>query len=161
MPDVPSTVRAHLREEHADVLAGVEWCADAVVAGWDDQPAAPDDRPATAPEGHPATAPDDRPATTDRDAVVGPLRAALQRAGLLDRFPVVLTDSVRAAGFSLPASPVPAPPYVVVTSRGPVLRATVDAGRLVVTFEVFTVERGETVRYVRTTDDPLDVRFRR
>jgi hypothetical protein len=59
------------------------------------------------------------------------------------------------AGGRLQADPVPAPPYVVVTSVGPLLRATLEAGRLVVTVRAFRVERGDGgTRYVRDATDP-------
>ncbi|WP_336344475.1 hypothetical protein [Halalkalicoccus ordinarius] len=49
-----------------------------------------------------------------------------------------------------------APPYVTVTSRGPVLRATLSSGRLVVRIVLFDVER-DPVRYVRRGGRPEDV----
>lgn len=131
MPDGLDTaaVRAHLLGERGGLVATVGDCADAVAAGWPDE------------------------GTTDRDAVVGPLRATLERTGVLGQFPTVLHECVTAASGRLQAEPVPAPPYVVVTSVGPVLRATLDDGRLVVTFRVFAVERGgggSPARYVRS-----------
>jgi len=50
-------------------------------------------------------------------------------------------DAVEATGYDLRASPVAGPPYVVVTSCGPVLRATIDPGRLVIRFDAFEVVR--------------------
>ncbi len=94
---------------------------------------------------------------TDRDQVVEPLRAVLSEAGLLSAYPSVLAECVAAAGGELRAEPVPAPPYVVVTGVGPVLRATLDAGRLVVTLAVLDVEReaGDgRPRYVRGATTP-------
>lgn len=128
--DPTTAVRAYLLDEHADLVGTVLDCADAVAAGWDGA------------------------ATTDRERVVPPLRAALERAGLLDRLPAVLDGCVAAAGYELPARPVAAPPYVVVASRGPVLRATLSDGRLVVTVRAFDVERGTETRYVRGPTDP-------
>jgi hypothetical protein len=120
-------VRAHLLGERRDLLATVGDCADAVAAGWDGA------------------------ATTDPDAVPGPLRTTLERAGVLSTLPAVLRECVAVAGGKLQAEPVAASPYVVVTSRGPVLRATLAAGRLVVTLQMFTVERaaGGGARYSR------------
>lgn len=135
MSDAADAVRAYLLTEHADLLAVTSDCADAVAAGWDGS------------------------STTERSAVAGPLQTTLQRAGVLTRLPAVLAGAVDAAGGQLRAQPVPAPPYVVVTSTGPVLRATLDAGRLVVSIDLFTVERGaanEPNRYVRTTGDVTD-----
>jgi hypothetical protein len=140
VPLRPAPVRAHLLGERRELVATVLDCADAVAASWDG------------------------PATTDPDAVTGPLRAALDRAGVLAELPAVLRECVAAAGGRLQADPVAAPPYVVVTSVGPVLRATLDTGRLVVTLQVVRVERdGNGPRYVRDAPTPeaaVDVQIR-
>ncbi|PSQ45290.1 hypothetical protein BRD15_12060 [Halobacteriales archaeon SW_6_65_15] len=72
----------------------------------------------------------------------------------------LVTTDRRAAGYSLSASPVADPPYVAATSRGPMLRATVPDGRLVVLLCVFEVERdgedGSSVRYARGPTTPED-----
>lgn len=107
------------------MIAGIDACADAVAARW------PADE------------------TADRVAVVDPLRDRLESRGLLARLPSVLEDTVAATGHALPAPPVAAPPYVVVTSRGPILRATIDPGRLVIRFEAFEVVRESGPRYRR------------
>jgi hypothetical protein len=134
------TVRSYLHREHGDLLATVEQCADAVAARWDGE------------------------TTSDRSAVVPPLRAALRESGVAERLPGLLTGAVSAVGGELRAPPVAAPPYVVVTSVGPVLRATLTDRRLVVTIGVFTVRRdAEGPRYARRPDggaDPVDVAFR-
>lgn len=113
---------------------------------------------------------DGRPATTEREAVVSRLRAALDGAGLLHDLTTLLATAVDAAGYELAARPVPAPPYVVVTSTGPVLRATVEDGRLVVALDCFEVVRGveaageNEVAYVHMNTDPataLTVSFAR
>ncbi|SDM36007.1 hypothetical protein SAMN04487949_1404 [Halogranum gelatinilyticum] len=135
MTDAADAARTYLLAEHADLLTVASDCADAVAAGWDGS------------------------STTDREAVAGPLEATLRRAGVLEQLPTVLAGAVDAAGGHLRAQPVPAPPYVVVTSTGPVLRATLDSGRLVVSIHLFTVERGENGeqnRYVRTSGDVAD-----
>jgi hypothetical protein len=135
-------VRGYLLAEHEDLLRVAGDCADAVAAGWDGS------------------------STTERSAVAGPLEATLRRAGVLAQLPTVLAGAVDAAGGRLRAQPVSAPPYVVVTSTGPVLRATLDSGRLVVSIRLFDVERGEAGepnRYVRTSgavDDAVSVEFR-
>ncbi|MGA9402108.1 hypothetical protein [Haladaptatus sp.] len=127
--DVERAVREFLRSEHEGTVSALLRCADTVAEGWADD------------------------STTDRSAVVGPLKRALRESGLLARFPDILAGAAGAAGFSLRATPVPAPPYVAVTSRGPVLRATVSGGRLVVSFRLFDVVRDGGVRYVRGTSD--------
>ncbi|QSW98670.1 hypothetical protein [Haloterrigena alkaliphila] len=109
--------RRRIRAEHVGVLEEIDRCADRVAEPWD-------------------TA-----RTTDPDAVADGLRATFAETGLLERLPLVLSDVVAATGHELPVEPVAAPPYVVVTSRGPVLRATIDPGRLVLRFDVFDIVR--------------------
>lgn len=123
---VRAAIRRFLLQECADTLAAVLAAADDVSRGWSG------------------------PSTTDRAAVVDALRRALDREGLTAQFPTVLLGAADAAGLSLRAEPVAAPPYVVVASTGPVLRGTAEAGRLVVALEVFDIERGDPVRYRRT-----------
>ena len=125
----PATVRAHLLDAHTDLLDAVLACADVVADSWDGD------------------------ATPDRAAVVEPFERRLDRAGVLDRLPAVLAEAVDALGAELPAQPVAAPPYVAITSVGPVLRATLDAGRLVITIHAFGIECDPT-RYVRGPADP-------
>lgn len=124
--------RAYLLDTHRGDLAVVLDCADTVAASWDGG------------------------STADRAEVVPAMRSALDRAGLLDSFPAMLRGAVAATGRELQGRPVAAPPYVAVTAVGPVLRATTDDGRLVVTVEAFAVER-DPVRYVRTDDEPAAV----
>ncbi|WP_121742795.1 hypothetical protein [Natronorubrum halophilum] len=107
--------RRRILDEHPTIIEGVDHCADRVAEPWD-------------------TA-----RTTDRNAVADGLRSLLEANGLLEQLPVVLADAVEATGATLRAQPVPAPPYVVVTNRGPILRATIESGRLVVRFDVFDV----------------------
>ncbi|MFB6072626.1 MAG: hypothetical protein ABEJ88_06635 [Halobacterium sp.] len=110
--------RERIEGEHGDVVAAVDACADAVAESWDGD------------------------AADDAAAVADPLEACLAERGVLDALPGVLADAVAAAGGELQASPVAAPPYVVVTSRGPVLRATTDDGRLVARIDAFRVTTG-------------------
>ena len=130
-------VRRRIQDEHAAIVDGIDHCATQVADPWD-------------------TA-----RTTDRDAVVDGLRGALEATGLLEQLPLVLADAVDATGYGLQAQPVAAPPYVVVTSRGPVLRATIDPGRLVVRFDVFDVvrdrETGQLPAYRRRNGVRLSV----
>jgi hypothetical protein len=137
--DPAAAVRTYVLTEQRDLLETAGDCADAVAAGWDGE------------------------STTDRERVSEPLKVTLRRAGVLQQLPVVLAEAVAAAGYRLPAEPVAAPPYVVVTSTGPVLRATLTDGRLVVSFRLFEVERDERPRYVRAPREPaavVDVEFR-
>lgn len=125
--------RRRIQREWGAVVEGVDDCADLVAEPWDTS------------------------RTTNADRVVVPLRAALESAGLLEGLSALLVDVVDAAGCELGASPVPAPPYVTVTSRGPVLRATVDPGRLVIRFDAFEVVRDPVPAYRRLDGVRLDV----
>jgi hypothetical protein len=127
----PAGAREHLLGERRAFVEGVLACADRVADGW-------------AGDG-----------TTDRTAVVDPFESFLERSGLAEASPALLAECVDRAGTTLSAPPVAAPPYVVVTSEGVVLRATLDGGRLVVTLRAFAVDRtGERPRYVRAASDP-------
>jgi hypothetical protein len=127
----PASAREHLLGERRASVEGVLACADRVAAGWDGD------------------------GTTDRAAVVEPFESLLERSGLAETLPALLAECVQRAGATLSARPVAAPPYVVVTSEGVVLRATLDEGRLVVTLRAFAVDRtGERPRYVRAASDP-------
>lgn len=111
--------RRRIRTEHAEFIQRIDRCADRVVSPWD-------------------TA-----RTTDRPALTDSLRRELESAGVLEQLPAVLAAAVDETTYDLQADPVPAPPYVVVTSRGPILRATIEPGRLVIRFDVFEVVRTE------------------
>lgn len=77
----------------------------------------------------------------------------LERSDVIKQLPSVLAGAVNQLNSSLTTEPVAAPPYVVVTNVGPVMRATVDDRRLVITIEAFHIERNSH-RYVRTTNVP-------
>ncbi|APX95885.1 hypothetical protein [Natronorubrum daqingense] len=111
------SARQRIQAEHAAVVEGVDRVATRIAEPWD-------------------TA-----RTTDRNAVVDGLHEGLEMAGVLEYLPRVLVDVVEAIGCELRAQPVAAPPYVVVTSCGPILRATIDPGRLVIRFDAFEVVR--------------------
>lgn len=140
--DPATRAREFVLDTHRETVETVLRCADAVADEWDGA------------------------RTTDRAAVADPLRTELRARGVWARLPDVLAGAVRAAGYSLSASPVADPPYVAATSRGPMLRATVPDGRLVVLLCVFEIERdgedGERVQYVRgptTAADAVRVTF--
>ena len=129
----PDAAREHLLTDRRGVVEGTVECAERVAAAWPEE------------------------GTTDRERVIEPFRAALLEVGLLGAYPSVLAECVAAAGGELRGEPVAAPPYVTVTSVGPVLRATLDPGRLVVTLAVFGIERGAepgATRYVRGSTSP-------
>lgn len=135
---VASTERIadRITEEHATVLSKIVACADTVTASWSTE------------------------TVTERAAVVDPLEACLDDGDILTALPAVLETGATALESTLLADPVPAPPYVIVTSRGPVLRGTLPDRRLVITVAVFAVEPGDPVRYRRRTDDTVEVELR-
>ena len=133
--------RARVLAEHRDVLEATVDAADAVAAD-----------PGALAEG----------ATLRRR-----LRERLAGRNLLARYPGVLRTAVAAAGCDLAADPVPAPPYVVVTSTGPLLRGSTATGRLLVAVRTVAVRRNTniehdtTIRYRRTgasAADTVDIR---
>ncbi len=128
-----AVARRRLLADHDDTVAGVIDAADEV-----------DARAGTE-------------SLTESSAVTEPLSAALARRDLPERLLDALADAVDAVGESLPHDPVPEPPYLTVTSRGPVLRATLPEGRLVVVVRVFRVERTGERRYVRSGETPAEV----
>ena len=123
-----AAVREAILAEHTPTVERVLACAEAVASTYEAPP-------------------------TDGRELAARLDRALSEAGVLPALPAVLVTAVDAAGGALPASPVAAPPYVVVTSRGPVLRATLPDRRLVVTLLAFEIER-DPRRYVRGPSDP-------
>jgi len=127
-----SEIRRRVLRDHEETLASVLVAADVVAADWET----------------------DR--TTRRSAVSEPLESELRRRNLEGPLLEVLATAVTAVDRELPAEPVPAPPYLTVNGRGPLLRATVDGGRVLVAIAAFTVER-DPVRYVRSGDRPADV----
>jgi hypothetical protein len=129
-----AAAKRRVLSDHRDSVEAVIEAADAVVDDWN------------------ATF------VVDRTDVVEPLEAELRARGTDADLLTVLTESVESAGYELQGSPVPNPPYLAVTGRGPVLRGTVEDGRLVVEFRVFGIERtDEGPRYVRTSTTPESV----
>ena len=127
-PSDEAAAREYVLDTHEDLLETVLGWADSVAASWDGE------------------------AMTERGAVVDPFERALDSSGVTDRLPTVLVGAVAAIGEDIPADPVPAPPYVAITSIGPVLRATLSTTRLVLTIRAFEIERDPT-RYVRGPAD--------
>ncbi len=131
--DSAERVHQHLLTTHGDLVETVLACAD-VVAADVDQPA-------------------------DRRVVTASLEMALREADAFPRFADAIHTTAEALEFDLPAEPVAAPPYVVVTARGPMLRATVDEGRLVVLFRAFERTPEGYVRVDRTPASTVEVSF--
>lgn len=95
--------------------------------------------------------------TPDRDRIVGPLRSELRDRGLLDRYASLLAKLQSRVDDDAGPEIVPAPPYVVITSRGPVLRLSVEPERIVIRLHLFEIERGDTVYYRQRAVTPEDV----
>lgn len=79
---------------------------------------------------------------TDGDRLRRPVHALLRDRGLTGPLLELLTTGADALDTGIEGGPVAAPPYLVVTSRGPLCRATLaDRRRLVVELSVFAVQR--------------------
>lgn len=145
-PGPAAAAREHLLAEHGETLQAVLDAADAVATGDPESQGDATGEGGDAEFGSAAAGwlrlDDGRLATPNRDALVPVFRAVLDDRGVLDELPELLAAAVDAAGYELPATPVPAPPYVAVTSTGPVLRGTVEDGRLVVRIDCFEVVGG-------------------
>jgi len=80
--------------------------------------------------------------------------AAVERAvggdGLGEALVGAVADAVTAGGTALPAEPVAAPPYLVPTARGVLVRVTTDDGRAVVLLGAFAL--AEDGRYAALGD---------
>ncbi len=131
-------VRHQLSSEEESVGMRIVNCAERVARDW-------------------ATTPTGQPVAADRSAVVPPMETALERADVLGELPTTLAACVTAAGGTLDATPVAAPPYVTITSTGPVLRATIGEERLVIRFAVFDVQEGRYVRRGTELDEIVEV----
>lgn len=84
------------------------------------------------------------------------LTAELQARGLQEPILGLLGTAADAAGAQIQGAPIPAPPYLSVTSRGPVCRGTLaDGQRLVVELVAFAVER-QPRRYVFADPAPVE-----
>lgn len=128
--DPSAKIRTCLLEDYRDLVVAVVDAAAEIVASWSSD------------------------WTTEREAIVNPLRRELARHELPTALTAALMEAIEASGIALLARPVPAPPYLTVTTVGPVLRATTSAGRVVVTFRVFEVERGDPTRYRARLAEP-------
>jgi len=79
---------------------------------------------------------------TDGNRIRQPLDRLLEDRGLRARLLALLPTGADELGTTVRGRPVAAPPYLVVTSRGPLCRATLaDGTRLVVELSVFSVAR--------------------
>lgn len=100
---------------------------------------------------------------TEASAVRDPLEHLIEGRGLNGALLEMLRVGVDALGTEAKGTPLPSPPYVLVTSRGPICRVTVaDGRRLVMVVELFEVDRTEpSYRFVDPQpDDCLSVRIK-
>lgn len=100
---------------------------------------------------------------TQSDRVVEPLGEILEASDLLSALLGPLQTAAETLGEPLTGTPVPAPPYVVVTSRGPMCRGTLaDGHRVVVLLELFGISSRTRAYTFRdpTPDDCLSIEIR-
>jgi len=91
---------------------------------------------------------------SDPGAVRRPLETLLRDRGLAADLLALLDTGAAVVDESIQGSPVPAPPYFAITSRGPLCRATLSGGdRLVVRVALFRVGP-EPPRYRFRDPDP-------
>lgn len=129
-------VERRLRARHGETLARVEACAAEVVTTWGG------------------------PSTTDPAMIRQGLKRVLSNRGVLPTLLEMLQTAFEGLRYDLPSNLVAAPPYVTVTSVGPVLRGTVEDGRLLVTIGVFEISGEDHRRYTRAPQNrPLTVEW--
>jgi len=95
--------------------------------------------------------------------VTGPLGQFLTARDLKTQLVTILEDGARLLDDPIQGMPVPAPPYLVVTSRGPICRASLASGdRLVITVSLFAVDTSpRAYRFLDPTpEESLTVRLR-
>lgn len=112
-PTNDDSVTQYLRAEYGSVLDTIAAAADSAVEDWP------------------------TPRVGDGELVRSSLREALAAGDVHEQLPALLETVVSRFGATMTATPVPAPPYVVVTSLGVLLRATTERGRILVTMQVF------------------------
>ncbi|MDY6765035.1 MAG: hypothetical protein SV377_05020 [Halobacteria archaeon] len=133
MNRVSQTIRGHILDSHRGTVETLIECADEASDEWDGD------------------------FVSQRSRVVSPLETRLRDRGSLRDLSIMIEEVADVAELNLQASPVPGPPYVTVTSLGPVLRGTCARGRIIVRFRLFDLRReGENV-YVRGSNEPEEV----
>lgn len=118
-----------IRTEHPDLLDATAAAAASVTATWP------------------------RCWTSESGMLVARLQAELAESGLLEAYAALLASLRDRLDLGHGPAIVPSPPYVVVTSRGPILRLTTADGRIVVRFDLFEVDRDDGIRYRRADRD--------
>ena len=131
MSSIEARVKRRCETEHAETIEIMNRCADSITLGWQ-------------------TDADGVLFTTKKEKITQQLPIVFDRAGIHTQLRTMLVDLVDTLGEPLSVTPVAAPPYVVVGSTGPIIRAALSIGRLVVTFQLFTIVKHTThVRYKR------------
>ncbi|MFB6254469.1 MAG: hypothetical protein ABEI06_07660 [Halobacteriaceae archaeon] len=123
--DLSATLQSHIRDQYPAILASISDCAETTRQKLDQHP------------------------TQEGDQIKTFLQDCLDKKNLLAACSHLLQESLQAQGLELPAQPVPSPPYVVVTSRGVMLRGTFEDQRIVILLQVFTVDPENTSQYRR------------
>lgn len=91
---------------------------------------------------------------SDSEMIRVPLERSLRADGLLVSLLDMLDTGAEALGETIQGQPVAAPPYLVITSRGPMCRGTLSNGRrLIIELRLFAVE-GHPRRYRFRAPDP-------
>lgn len=94
--------------------------------------------------------------TTDPVALREHLEIALSQRGLREDLLAMLPDAARILGTTIRGDPVPAAPYLVIGSRGPVCRATLATGdRMVLELRLFSVTPDRSA-YAFREPEPAD-----
>lgn len=131
MEDPEATVRRRLLDDHREPIAATVEAARAVADAWEDD------------------------SVTDAARITEPLARRLRERGLDRALLALLPAGADALGTAVAGEPVTALPYLAVTGRGPVVRATLaDGCRLVVTVAPFAVAGRRPARYRFRDLDP-------
>lgn len=132
-------IRDHILETHFDTLSAIIEAGSEVESFWESK------------------------TVNKGTAVSGPLKLVLKDRNLVEPLHQILASSTESLEAELVKNTVQDPPYLNITSRGPVLRAPLSTGnRLVITIVLFGVSRSPP-RYRFLNPDPseaLDVQFR-
>lgn len=139
MTRAESTVQSRVLETHRATLRSLIDAGRRVAATWSER------------------------AASDASAVRDPLEHVIDEQGLAAPLLDVLRVGVDALDEQPQGRLIPAPPYLVVTSRGPLCRTTMSNDRrLVIVVELFEVDRtASSYRFLDPTpDDCLTVRIK-
>jgi hypothetical protein len=116
--DPAAEVRERVRSEFGGMLADLVDAGRGIAASWEED------------------------AVRSGEMISAPLEEAIHERGLAEGLLESLVAGAATLDSDVQGRPVPAPPYLVVTSRGPLCRGTLaDGRRLVVAFVLFEVDR--------------------